>query len=249
MPRLTWDGTGEKKFEAGCDRGVYYPLSADGEYKPGEAWNGLVSVSETPEGGEPESQYADNIKYATLSGAEELNGSVEAFTYPNGFAASDGYAEPVKGVKIGQQARKTFGMTYRTKIGNDVDGLEHGYKLHLLYGAVVSPSERSYETINESPEAMTMSWDYTTTPVPVNSIAGMKPTSLITIDSTEVDPAALTNLENILYGGAEGTVAQEDATDTSVARLPLPDEVFTILGGASNEAVERMRQTGMTRIR
>lgn len=241
MPRLTWDGTGEKKFEAGCDRGVYYPLDASGEYKPGEAWNGLVSVSETPEGGEPNSQYADNIKYATLSGAEELNGSVEAFTFPDGFAASDGYATPTKGVKIGQQARKTFGMSYRTKIGNDVDGMDHGYKLHLLYGAVVSPSERSYETINESPEAMTMSWDYTTTPVAINSIPNLKPTSLIVVDSTEVDAAALTNLENILYGGAEAGVSTADEGDTTVARLPLPDEVFSILGAANMASVQAMR--------
>lgn len=221
MPKIVWDAIGEKKFESGIDHGVLYNRSSDGEYKPGVAWNGLTSVSETPEGAEPESQYADNIKYVTMVGAEEHNGTIEAFQSPPEFDRCDGNAELMPGVIIGQQNRETFGLSYRTKIGNDVDGQDAAYKLHLVYGCTASPSERTYETLNDSPEPITLSWDYTTTPVPVT---GHKPTSLLTVYSDRVDAAKLTALEDILYG-----------TETEEARLPLPDEVLAILSGGDTE--------------
>lgn len=229
MARLTWDGTGEKLFETGVDHAVLYPLNDDAVYSPGVAWNGVVSIAETPEGGEPESQYADNIKYLTMTSAEELNGTIEAFTYPDEWAACDGSVEVTPGLTIGQQKRRTFGLSYRTKIGNDVDSQDHGYKLHLLYGAMTSPSERTYETINDSPEAITFSWEYTTTPV---AVTGHSPTALLTIDSTKVDQTKLKALEAILYGGEEGT-ASIAGGETSTARLPLPDEVISMLSGTS----------------
>lgn len=236
MPKIVWDSVGEKKYEGGVDHVALYPLNSEtGEYTPGVPWNGVTSVSETPEGAEPESQYADNIKYLTILSAEELNGSIEAFTYPKEWAICDGSVELSPGVTIGQQARKTFGLSYRTKIGNDIDGQNHGYKLHLLYGAVASPSERTYETFNESPEAMTMSWDYTTTPVPVT---GQSPTALLTIDSTLVDAEKLATLEEILYGKDAST---EGGSDGVAARLPLPDEVAGILAGASEVDLQAMR--------
>lgn len=237
MPKIVWDAVGEKKYEGGVDHVALYPLNnTTGEYTPGVPWNGVTSVSETPDGAEPESQYADNIKYLTILSAEELNGSIEAFTYPKEWAICDGSVELTPGVTIGQQARKTFGLTYRTKIGNDIDGQNHGYKLHLLYGAVASPSERTYETFNESPEAMTMSWDYTTTPVPVT---GHSPTALLTIDSTLVDEAKMAALEEILYGKDPTT---EGGDDGVAARLPLPDEVAGILSGASANELRAMRE-------
>lgn len=216
--RITWDNVGEKKYELGVDHCVHYLTDDTGAYAKGVAWNGITSISETPEGAEPESQYADNIKYMTIISAEELNGSIEAYTYPKQWEVCDGSAEVAPGIVIGQQARKTFGLCYRTKIGNDVDGQNHGYKLHLLYGAIASPSERNYETINDSPDISPFSWEYSTTPVPVTDHA---PTSLITIDSTAVDAAKLAALEDILYGTAEVE-----------PRMPMPDEVITLMNGA-----------------
>lgn len=219
MAKITWDGVGEKKYESGVDHCVLYPVNEDKEYKPGVAWNGITSVSETPEGGEPNDQYADNIKYLSLVSAENLNGSIGAYTYPPEFGICDGTAEPTKGMFIGQQSRKMFGLSYRTKIGNDTDGIDHGYKLHLLYGCTASPSERSYETLNDSPDAIEFSWDFSTVPVPVT---GYNPTALVTINSTDVDPEKLAKLEEALYGTVE-----EDAY------LPLPDEVIKILEGSA----------------
>lgn len=230
MPKLVWDAPGQKKFEAGCDHAVLYPQNASGEYTPGEAWNGITQVAESPDGAEPNDQYADNIKYLSLMSAEDLNGTIEAFTYPDSWAACDGTLEIVPGVTIGQQDRKTFGLSYRTKIGNDVDGQDHGYKLHLLYGAKASPSDRTYETINDSPDPITFSWEFNTTPVAVRD---HKPTSLLVIDSTKVDPEKLAALEEVLYGSDAVGAADGDPSGetTGVARLPLPDEVFAILNG------------------
>lgn len=222
MSKLVWDATGEKLFETGVDHCVLYPLDNKGEYTPGVAWNGITQIAESPDGAEPENQYADNIKYLTLRSAEELNGTIEAFMYPDEWAVCDGSAEVIPGVMIGQQARKTFGLCYRTKIGNDVDGQDHGYKLHMLYGASASPSERTYETINDSPEPITFSWEYTTTPVGVD---GYEATSLLTIDSTKVDSTTLSSLLEILYG-----------SEDSDPRLPLPDELIALLKGNSEEA-------------
>lgn len=222
MAKIVWDNVGAKKYETGVDHVVLYPVSKTGEYTPGVAWNGVTSIAESPEGAEPESQYADNIKYLTIISAEELNGTIEAFTYPDEWGACDGSASPVKGMYIGQQNRKTFGLCYRTKIGNDVDGQDHGYKLHFIYGAVASPSERTYETNNESPEAITLSWEFSTTPVPVS---GYNMTSLVTLDSTELDADKMAALEELLYG-----------SEDTEARLPLPDEIAALLSGNAEEA-------------
>lgn len=216
---IQWDGVGEKLYETGVDHGVYYALdSATKTYPKGVAWNGLTGVTESPSGAEANPQFADNIKYLNLLSAEEFGGTIEAYTYPDEFALSDGSAEPEPGVMIGQQARVPFGLCYRTKIGSDTGGQDAGYKLHLIYGCLVSPSEKAYQTINESPEAITFSWDFTTTPAPVT---GYKPTASIVIDSTVVDPTDLAAFEAILYG-ATGSPATE-------GRLPLPDEVITLL--------------------
>lgn len=220
--KLVWDDVGQKRYETGVDHAVYYPLDEDNEYTPGVAWNGVTSIAETPEGAEPESQYADNIKYLTMVSAEELNGTIEAYTYPPEFAQSNGEAELTPGVYIGQQNRKTFGLSYRTKVGDDVRGQDSGYKLHLLYGCLCSPSERTYETLNESPEAITFSWEFSTTPV---NVTGHNPTSILTIDTTKLSEDEKKNLgalEEILYG--------KDGDDSdSKPRLPLPDEVAEIL--------------------
>lgn len=217
MAKIVWDLMPERLFETGIDHGVLYPYNVvSNEYKPGVGWNGLVSVSESPDGAEPNDQYADNIKYFSLRSAEDLNGTIEAFMYPDEWNQCDGNVEVSKGVVIGQQARKMFGLSYRTVLGNAVDGIDYGYKLHLLYGATASPSERNYETINENPEPSTLSWDYSTTPVPVT---GYKPTALVTINSKTVDPVKLKALEDILYG-----------TEEDDPRLPLPDEVISIIG-------------------
>lgn len=213
---ITWDGVGEKIYETGVDHGVLYIPSVAGVYDTGFAWNGLVSVTESPTGAEPNPQFADNIKYLNLLSAEEFGGTIEAFTYPPEFGQCDGTAAPSAGILIGQQTRKSFGLSYRTKIGNDVDGVDHGYKLHLVWGALVSPSEKAYQTINESPEAITFSWEFTTTPAPVT---GYKPTSVMVIDSTLVDPTDLAALEAILYGNSTGPVQPE---------LPTPDEVLAL---------------------
>lgn len=219
MAKLQWDNSGERIFETGVDHGVLYPQSNDGTYPTGVAWNGLVTVTESPSGAESNPQYADNIKYINLVSAEEFAGTIEAFTYPDEFAVCDGSAEPVDGVMVGQQGRRSFGLSYRSMIGNDVEGQDFGYKIHLVYGAQAAPSEKAYGTINDSPEAITFSWEITTTPV---GVTDMKPTASITIDSTKVAPAALADLEDALYGtaGAPGTPA----------RLPLPDEVLELAG-------------------
>lgn len=216
MAVLTWDGTGERLYETGVDRGVLY-LPTNGIYDTGYAWNGLTAVTESPSGAEATALYADNIKYLNLVSAEEFGATIEAYTYPDAFALVDGTARPSAGVSIGQQARRTFGFSYRTRLGNDVTGADFAYKLHLVYGALAAPSEKSYATINDSPEAITFSWEVTTSPVPVT---GLKPTAIITIDSSKVSAANLATLEDALYG-----------TAGSNARLPLPDEVIAIFAG------------------
>lgn len=219
MARLEWDKTGERFYESGVDHGVLYPMDATGDYTTGVVWNGLTAVTESPSGAEPNPQYADNIKYLNLTSAEEFGATIEAFTYPKEFAVCDGSAEVGTGVVIGQQNRKPFGLSYRTKIGNDVEGMDAGYKIHLIYGAMASPSERAYTTINDSPEALTFSWELTTTPV---AVTGHKPTASLTIDSTLIAEAKLTAIEDLLYG---------DAT-TGTAQLPMPDEIIAILTAA-----------------
>ena len=218
MAALVWDQTGEKLYETGTKKGVLYPMSETGTYPKGVAWNGLTAVTESPSGAEATDLYADDIKYLSLMSAEEFGGTIEAYMYPDEFAECDGSAEPTPGVMIGQQSRKAFGMSYVTTIGNDVKGNDYGYKIHLIYGMKVSPSERGYQTINDSPEAITFSWEFTTIPV---NVTGFKPTACITIDSTKVNPEKLKTLEDKLYG-AESTEAQ----------LPLPDEVISMLQGA-----------------
>ena len=214
MARLEWDKVGERTYETGTDHGVLY-VAVNGAYPKGVAWNGLTGVDENPSGAEASAQYADNIKYLELRSNEEFGATVTAFTYPDEFEECDGSAEPVPGMFIGQQKRKVFGMTYRTKLGNDTDGDEHGYILHLVYGGTASPSQRSYRTINDSPEPIEFSWEVSTTPV---KIEGYKPVAHIRINSTKADAAKLKALEDILYG-----------SDETEARLPLPDEVKTLL--------------------
>lgn len=223
MSKIVWDKTGERFYETGVDHGVLYPIQEGGLYNKGVAWNGLTAVSESPSGAESTAVYADNIKYLNLVSAEEFGATIEAYTYPDEFAECDGSATPVAGVVIGQQSRKMFGLCYRTMIGNDVDGQEHGYKLHLIYGAQASPSEKGYQTINDSPEAITFSWEVTTTPI---NVTGYKPTASLTVDSTKVDAEQLAALEAILYG--KDPTAPE-GTDGVEPRLPLPDEVITLL--------------------
>lgn len=218
MPKLIWDKAGEKLYETGVRNGVLYPQDATGAYPTGVAWNGLTAVTESPSGAESNPLYADDIKYLNLMSAEEFGATIEAYTYPDEFAQCDGSAELVAGVMIGQQSRKPFGLCYRTTIGNDTEGEAHGYKLHLIYGATASPSEKGYQTINDSPEAITFSWEVATTPVPVT---GHKPTASLVIDSTKTDATKLAALEDVLFGSA---------TDT--ARLPLPDEIASLLGAA-----------------
>ena len=226
MPKLVWDKTGEKMFETGVDHGVLYPYdTAQKKYGNGVAWNGLTAVNESPSGAEATPLYADNIKYLNLMSAEEFGASIEAYTYPDEFALCDGTAALSTGVLIGQQTRKSFGLAYRTALGNDVEGQDYGYKLHLIYGAQAAPSEKAYQTINDSPEAITFSWEITTTPVPVT---GHKPTASITIDSTKVTPEKLAALELILYGKNATT---EPVVAAVPARLPLPDEIASIFAG------------------
>lgn len=215
MPKLTWDNTGERIFETGVKQGVLYPIQIDGKYTKGVAWNGLTAVTESPSGAEATALYADDIKYLNLLSNEEFGATIEAYTYPDEFAECDGSAELATGVMIGQQKRKIFGLCYRTTIGNDVEGNDYGYKLHLVYGCLAAPSEKGYSTINDNPDAITFSWEVSTTPV---NVEGFKPTSQITIDSTKADPTKLAALETILYGSAE-----------TEARLPLPDEVATTM--------------------
>ena len=220
MSRIVWDKTGERYYETGVKMGVLYPIQDGGVYNKGVAWNGLTAVTESPSGAEATPLYADDIKYLNLISNEEFGCTIEAYTYPDEFAECDGSAALAAGVMIGQQKRKTFGLSYRTAFGNDVDGTDHAYKLHLVYGCLAAPSEKAYATINDSPEAITFSWEVTTTPV---SVKGFKPTSQITIDSTKVNPEKLTALETILYGKDAGPAEAADP------RLPLPDEIATLL--------------------
>lgn len=223
MAKVKWDQTGKRFYETGVDRGVVYPQASNGSYPKGAGWNGLTAVTESPSGAEPTPLWANNHKYLTLMSAEEFGATIEAYTYPDEFAECDGSAELTKGVRIGQQKRKVFGFAYRTKIGNDVDGESHGYKLHLVYGALAAPSEKNRQTINEDPEATTMSWEISTTPVEVD---GFEPTSHVEIDSTTADPEKLAALETILYGKDP---TQPEGSDGVDPRLPLPDEVATLM--------------------
>lgn len=212
--KMVWDQIDKKVYETGVEQGAVYPM-VDGAYPAGAAWNGLISVTESPSGAEPTALWANNKKYMELMSNEEFGGTIEAYTYPDEFAACDGSANLVAGVKLRQQPRKTFGLVYKTLIGNEDEGTAYGYKLHLVYGAKASPSERANTTVNDSPEALTMSWEFSTTPVEVE---GFKPTSHIEIDSTVADEAKLKALEDILYG-----------TESTAGRLPLPAEVKTLM--------------------
>lgn len=216
MAKIVWDETGKRLYETGVKQGVLY-IQENGKYPKGVAWNGLTAVNETPSGAEPTPLYADDIKYLNLMSTEEFGGTIEAYTYPDEFAECNGEAELVPGAVIGQQPRKAFGLCYRTTLGNDTKGANHGYKLHLVYGALASVSEKAYSTINDSPEAITFSFEFTTTPV---NVTGGNPTAIVTIDSTKVNPEKLAELEKKLYG---------DET-SGTASLPLPDEVASILG-------------------
>lgn len=215
MPKLVFDKSGERLYETGVDRGVLYVQDEKGEYPTGVVWNGLINVNEAPSGAESTPLYADNIKYLQLLSAEEFGATIEAYTYPDEFEVCDGSAELAEGITIGQQDRKTFGMCYRTIVGNDVKGNNLGYKLHLIYGAIAAPSEKAYQTVNDSPEAITFSWEITTTPVEVK---GHKPTASLVIDSTKVSADSLKKIEDALYGAESGS-----------AKLPLPDEILTII--------------------
>jgi len=217
MAILTWDNVGERLYETGVNKGVLY-LATGGVYDVGYAWNGLTAVTESPSGAEASAQYADNIKYLSLISAEEFGATIEAFTYPKEFAQCDGTATPSVGVSIGQQSRRGFGLSFQTRLGNDVLASDFGYKIHLIYGATAAPTEKAYATINDSPEAITFSWEVTTVPA---TVTGLKPAAIITIDSSKVLAANLTTLENALYGTA-GTAP----------RLPLPDEVITMFAGS-----------------
>ena len=224
MARLVWDRTGEHFYETGVKNVVLYPMSGN-SYGTGVAWNGVTSIEENPSGADFNPIYADDIKYLNIQGAEEFGATIGAYTYPDEFAECDGSALPVSGVAVGQQARKAFGLCYRTVIGNDTEGIEYGYKLHIVYGARVTPSGKSYSTINDSPEPAEMSWEMNTTPV---AVSGFKPTSIITVDSTkfveQADKAKLTALEDLLYGkDGDGQEAKEPT-------LPLPDLVLSTLG-------------------
>lgn len=216
--KLVWDKTGERYYETGVKNCALYVQDNTGSYPKGVAWSGITAITENPSGAEQTSKYADDIKYLSLMSAEEFGATIEAYTYPEEFGPCDGTAEIAKGAYIGQQSRKRFGLAYKTAIGNDVEDINKGYKLHLVYGALASPSEKGYETINESPDAITFSWEVTTTPV---NVAGHKPTSNMVIDSTRVDATKLAELEAILFG-----------SETTEARLPMPDEVATTLAEA-----------------
>jgi hypothetical protein len=214
MAKLVWDKTGEKFYETGVKNGVLYVMDATGAYPKGVVWNGLISITESPSGAEATPIYADDIKYLNLMSVEEFGATIEAYTYPDEFAACDGSGSLATGITIGQQSRKTFGLAYKTTLGDDVSGVDHGYKIHLIYGALASPSEKEYQSINDSPEAITFSWELTTTPVPVT---GHKPTASLVIDSTKADPTKLAALEKLLFG--------DTATES---KLPLPDEIATM---------------------
>lgn len=216
--KIIWDESGKRFYETGVRHGVLFPQGAGGTYSTGVAWNGLSAVTESPSGAESTPLYADNIKYLTMVSAEDFGFTIEAYMYPPEFAQCNGEADLTKGVALGQQSRKPFGLSYETLLGNDTNGQDYGYKLHLIYGGLAAPSEKGYQTVNDSPEAITMSWECSTTPV---DVTGFKPTACLTIDSTKVDPTKFTAFLKILYG-----------SDTAAARLPLPDEVKTLLTGA-----------------
>lgn len=220
MAKLVWDKTGDRLYETGVKNGVLYIPTA-GVYSKGVAWNGLTAVTESPSGAEATALYADDTKYLSLMSTEEFGATIEAYTYPDEFAACDGSAELADGVMIGQQKRSTFGLCYKTTIGNDTEGNDHGYKLHIIYGAQAAPSEKAYASINDSPEAITFSWEITTTPV---NVTGAKPTASLVIDSTKADPSKLAALEDILYG--------KDGEPASEPRLPLPDEIKSLMTAA-----------------
>lgn len=223
MAKLEWDKTGSRKFETGLDRGVLYPKDKKtGEYTAGVVWNGLTGLSEAPDGAESSPQYADNIKYLNLISAENFKGSISAFTYPDEWGECDGSAQAAVGVSFGQQTRRGWGLSYRTLVGNDIEGTDFGYQIHLVYGGQASPSSRDRATVNDSPEAVGLSWDFETVPASVNA-DGFKPTAHIVIDSTVASPEAIKAIEDVLYGG------------TDEARLPLPDEVLTIMAGSTPE--------------
>lgn len=214
MPKLVWDQDGQRLYETGVEQCAIYPMTTAGAYGNGAAWNGLTAVTESPSGAEPTALYANDKKYLDLLSAEEFGGTIEAYTYPQEFAECNGEKELVAGVRITQQVRKAFGLVYKSLIGNDTEGTKHGYRLHIVYNAKVSPSEKSNNSVNDSPEAATMSWEFTTTPVAVD---GYDPSAHISIDSTAADPTKLAKLEAILYG-----------SDEAEARLPLPSEIATI---------------------
>ena len=213
MSKLVWDQAGQKTYETGIDHGVLYDVDASGNYVDGVAWNGLTAVTESPSGAENTDLYADNIKYLILKSAEQFGGTITAYTYPQEFEKHDGSADLLTGVKIGQQSRTPFGLCYRSNVGNDTSGQDYGYKLHLIYGASANPSERNYQTINDSPEAIEFSWEFSTTPV---NVTGFKPTALVTIDSTKATEAAMLAIEAVLYGS--------DGTDTYTAVTPVGTE-------------------------
>lgn len=217
MSKIVWDEIGERFFETGVKMGVLYPQDSTGKYPKGVAWNGLTAVNESPSGADATDLYADDDVYATLRAKEKFGATIEAYTYPDEFAACDGSAELAQGITIGQQARKAFGLCYRTAVGNDVDGDEHGYKIHLVYGATAAPSSKDYATVNESPEAITFSWEISATPV---KVTGHKPTATLTIDSRTVAPESLTKIEQVLYG-----------TEQKEAQLPTPDEILALIAG------------------
>lgn len=215
MAKLVWDQSGDRLFETGVSNGVLYVRNSEGEYPLGVPWNGLTAVTESPSGAEATPLYADNIKYLSLMSNEEFGATIEAYTYPDEFAECDGSAELGTGVMIGQQTRKYFGLAYKTVIGNDTDGNAYGYKLHIIYGAQAAPSEKAYATINDSPEAITFSWELTTTPI---EVTGFKPTASLVIDSTKIDAASLASIEALLFG-----------TETAEASLPTPNEILALL--------------------
>ena len=217
--RLTWDDAGKRLYETGVKQGVFYPQDDNGTYPKGIAWNGLTAVTESPEGAEPTPLYADDIKYLNLLSTEEFKATVEAYIYPDEFAECDGSGSLVEGVTIGQQDRKPFGLSYRTSLGNDVKGNEYGYKLHIVYGCLAAPSEKAYATVNDSPEAITFSWEVSTTPV---NVTGFKPTASLTLNSVKLGATKMKAIEDVLYGSS-----------TAEARLPLPDEIKSIIEGAA----------------
>lgn len=219
MSKLVWDKTGERLYETGVKNGVLYLQGEGGAYTKGVAWNGLTAVTESPSGAEATPLYADDIKYLNLMSTEEFGATIEAYMYPEEFAECDGSAAISTGVYIGQQTRKTFGLAYRTVLGNDVDNNDYGYKIHLIYGCLAAPSEKAYATVNDSPEAITFSWEVSTTPV---EVPGFKPTASVTIDSTKCDETKLKALEDILYG-----------SESEEARLPLPEEIITLMGSTT----------------